>query len=203
MQQGRRTNQQRSDETRAALLAAARRLFVERGYAGTSTPDIVAEVGVSRGALYHQFADKQALFQAVLVEESRAITDAIDSASSEHADARSRLISGTQGYLLAMRVPGRCRLLLVEGPTALGPAQMRSIDLDNGARTLVAGLREAAPHARAEALAAFADLLSAAFDKAALLIDQGAESHQYEQAAVDLLLAVADRLAQGEPRQRT
>src|ERR1700729_1607421 len=62
----RRTQADRSAATRDALVAAARRLFAAQGFAEVPTDAIVAEAGVTRGALYHQFADKTALFDAVL-----------------------------------------------------------------------------------------------------------------------------------------
>src|SRR5215210_4289609 len=55
----------RGDATREALLRVGRRLFAERGFAGVGTEEIVAETGVTRGALYHHFADKRDLFRAV------------------------------------------------------------------------------------------------------------------------------------------
>src|SRR5215208_5703540 len=61
----RRTQADRSAATRAALIAAGRKLWSERGYAAVGTPEIAALAGVTRGAMYHQFADKAALFSAV------------------------------------------------------------------------------------------------------------------------------------------
>ena len=70
MQEGRKTQEERREATRRALNTAARRQFAESGYAATNTPAIAAAAGVTRGALYHHFADKQALFEAVVEEVS-------------------------------------------------------------------------------------------------------------------------------------
>src|ERR1700721_1209712 len=62
----RRTQEERSAATRDALISAARRLWGQRGYAEVGTPEIATEAGVTRGAMYHQFADKAALFRDVV-----------------------------------------------------------------------------------------------------------------------------------------
>src|ERR1700676_4009541 len=67
----RRTQAQRTAATRAVLIEAARKLFAEKGFADVSTQTIVAAAGVTRGALYHQFDDKAALFAAVYEDVER------------------------------------------------------------------------------------------------------------------------------------
>ncbi|WP_264993265.1 TetR/AcrR family transcriptional regulator, partial [Mycobacterium montefiorense] len=66
MESKRRTQEERSAATRDALISAARRLWGERSYAEVGTPEIAATAGVTRGAMYHQFADKAALFSEVV-----------------------------------------------------------------------------------------------------------------------------------------
>ena len=167
---GRRSNRERTEEMRRRLLEAARALFVERGYPDTGTPEIVTTAGVTRGALYHHFADKRALFRAVVEAEAAAVATEIEAAGDDGGDAASRLLAGARAYLAAMAVPGRTRLLLVEAPAVLGDAEMRAIDGDHAERTLREGLGDAM---RAGAitplpLAPLTSLLSAMFDRAAL-----------------------------------
>src|SRR6516225_8046006 len=58
-------NVARGEATRGQLIAVARRMFAERGYEDTSIEAVLQEAGVSRGSLYHHFASKEALFEAV------------------------------------------------------------------------------------------------------------------------------------------
>ncbi len=66
----------RAESTRRALLDSARSLFGERGYAGTSVDEVVRHAGLTKGALYHHFRDKDDLFRAVLEEVKRDVTSA-------------------------------------------------------------------------------------------------------------------------------
>lgn len=170
-----RSNRERTETTRQALLDAARRLFVESGYAETSTPDIVAAAGITRGALYHHFPDKQALFRAVISHEAAAVAAAIDAMTAPASDPIRALVDGANAYLDAMAVPGRVRLLLIDGPAVLGPAEMAALDAAHGGGTLREGLAAALDTGDNADVAIIASLLSAAFDRAALLIAQGGD----------------------------
>ena len=188
----RRSNRERSDTTRAAILDAARGLFVTRGYADTSTPDIVAAAGLTRGALYHHFEDKKALFRAVAEREAISVATSIEQATSRDLSAREALKVGARAYFDAMREPGRIRLLLLDGPAVLGKREMMAIDAANAQRTLEEGIAEAmAPETvSADRLSAMASLLSAAFDRAALDIADGASSEVY----VETIGTLIDRM---------
>ncbi|RWG02210.1 TetR/AcrR family transcriptional regulator [Mesorhizobium sp.] len=197
---GRRSNRDRTEATRADLIRAARKLFTEKSYAETGTPEIVAAASVTRGALYHHFADKQALLAAVLEQEAATVAAEIDRASPASLSARDALISGSDAYLAAMRAPGRTRLLLLDGPAVLGRAAMDEIDNRHGNRSLREGLI-AAMRARsmvklpAEALTA---VLAAAFDRAALAIEAGASAEEYRA----VLMALMDGLSPAPPRSK-
>jgi AcrR family transcriptional regulator len=92
---------EQSEQTRRLLLAVARQLFAERGYAGTSTEEIVQRAGVTRGALYHQFRDKEDLFRAVYEEVEREL------AEDRAASSRVRRESDAQAIRAQRSVPGR------------------------------------------------------------------------------------------------
>ncbi|NLS19448.1 TetR/AcrR family transcriptional regulator [Rhizobium sp. P40RR-XXII] len=188
-----RSNRERTEKTKAALIAAARALFVEKGYAETSTPEIVAAAGITRGALYHHFEDKRALFRAVVREEALAVTRAIEQATPEQLAPRNALIAGSNAYLDAMRVTGRTRLLLIEGPTVLGLAEMKQLDEETTTLTLKQGLEAALGHGHGPdtPVEALADILSAAFDRAALAVDAGGDARRYRIAIAHMIEHIA------------
>ena len=179
---GRRSNRERSDATRTALIDAGRRLFVEKSYAETSTPDLVAEAGLTRGALYHHFADKKALFRAVVEAESAAVARDVEIATPDGLEALEALRKGGDAFLAAMRAPGRTRLLLLDGPAVLGRKAMDEIDSAHAGRTLREGLQAAmeAGAIRRLPVDPLAALLGAAYDRAALGIEAGGSAREYE-----------------------
>ncbi|HEY0819242.1 MAG TPA: helix-turn-helix domain-containing protein [Rhizobacter sp.] len=166
-----RTNPERSEATRSALLDAARELFVAHGYGDTATPAVCAAAGMTRGALYHHFVDKRDLFHAVVAREAQAVAAEIEAASPTDLPADQALLAGGDAYLAAMAVPGRTRLLLVEGPAALGREAMQALDAANAEGTLRTGL--AAAGLKGVDLDVLTGWLSAAFDRAALDLQEG------------------------------
>ncbi len=176
----RRSNRQRTAETRTALIEAARALFVEKGYAETGTPEIVAAAKVTRGALYHHFADKADLFKTVVEQEAQQVSQAIESNSVETSTPLDGLLSGADAYFAAMSVPGRTRLLLLDGLSVLGHAEMARIDAQTGGDELRKGLARALPDDAP--LQALSTILSAAFDRASLAIADKADAEDYREA---------------------
>jgi AcrR family transcriptional regulator len=186
--ESRRTNKERTETTRAALVGAARDLFVRNGYAATGTPDIVAAAGVTRGALYHHFADKEALFAAVIRAEAHAIATAIRATDFAGLTPEAALIRGGEAFLAAMQVPGRTRLMLIDAPAVLGRDMLNQIDGETGEQTLIEGLAAALPAGRP--VAELAALLSSAFDRAALEIEAGGDATLWQAALASLINGV-------------
>ncbi|MFJ6655848.1 TetR/AcrR family transcriptional regulator [Streptomyces sp. NPDC091377] len=130
MSADRRTQADRSAATRKALLEAGRTLFGEIGYAEVSTAAIVKAAGVSRGAMYHQFADKRALFEAVLEDVERDLVRSIGSAvaAAGPADPVESLVVGCLAWLDASAEPGVQRIALLDAPAVLGWERWREIE---------------------------------------------------------------------------
>jgi AcrR family transcriptional regulator len=112
----------RSEATRQRLVAAARTLFAERGYAGVATEQVVQAAGVTRGALYHQFRDKAALFAAVAETIHAEIAHRITAGAQADGatDPMATLHAGMRRFLEACADPTVERILLLDGPAVLG-----------------------------------------------------------------------------------
>ena len=178
--QVRKSQAERRQETRRLLVSAARQLFAEKGYAGAGTPEIVTAAGVTRGALYHHFADKLALFRAVVEEEHLLVAMSINAASGDDDEVGpvKALVAGSDAFIKAMQDPGRRRIMLVDAPAVLGRDVVDAIDARHGLDTLICGLRDAmdAGAIRRLPVEPLAHLFSAMFDRAALApADQAAD----------------------------
>ena len=125
----RRTQADRSAATRDALVAAARRLFAEQGFAEVPTDAIVAAAGVTRGALYHQFADKTALFDAVLeaveADIARRLAGAV--AAAGISDPVEAMRHAVRTWLDICVEPEIHRIALIDGPSVVGWAHWREV----------------------------------------------------------------------------
>lgn len=183
----RRSQEERSQAMRGRLITAARALFLSKGYAATGTPEITAAAGVTRGALYHHFADKSDLFRAVVAVEAEALAEGL----RDIPKGRDALRQGSAAWFDAMALPGRAQLLLRDGPSVLGPDEMARIDGGSGAVALRAGLSPVAGLPEGPVLDALAEVVSAGFDRAALAISGGAEARPYH----DALSMLLDRLS--------
>src|SRR6201993_4122449 len=122
MDDNRRTQAERAAETREALIAAARPLFAEHGFSDVALETIVRAAGVTRGALYHHFADKTELFAAVFeqVEGEMAARMAEAVAAARETDPVEVMRLGTRFWLDACADPEVQRIVLMDAPVVLG-----------------------------------------------------------------------------------
>lgn len=175
---------------RARLIEAARAVFVKKGYAEASTPEIVRTAGATRGALYHHFEDKRALFRAVVEAEAQSVTAAIEAASTT-VETQEALAEGSRAFFDAMSDAARAQLLLVDGPAVLGAVEMDQIDAGGGRQSLLVGLKAAHPDHDVETLSAMAVVLSAAFDRAALEVAQSRADPTVFESVLNRLMGAA------------
>lgn len=137
----RRTPEQAA-ETREAVLRAARKLFAEAGYSGASVAAIAEGAGVTKGALFHHFQSKEDLFLEIwrdLQLEMDADARAAASAARSKTDPFAAFLAGARVYLDRASDPDYQRIVLVDGPSVLGPARWHELEFDLGSRTLVPG----------------------------------------------------------------
>ncbi len=119
-----RTQAQRRERTRGALIDAGRALFAERGYAGAGREEIVERAGVTRGAMYHHFSSKEALFLAVFEVVERELCDAIAQHAMVSRDPIEQLRLGARAFLDAAATTEVRRICLLDAPSVL-PVEVR------------------------------------------------------------------------------
>jgi AcrR family transcriptional regulator len=175
----RRTQSERSAATQQALLSAARGLWGERGYAEVGTPEIAEAAGVTRGAMYHQFADKTALFLAVLeaLEEEvmqRLAQDVAAAAPKTPADA---IYVAADAWLDIAREPEVRQLMLLDAPSVLGWEGFREISQRYalGMTEELLGAAIEAGQLKRQPVRPLATVMLAALDEAAMSIASSEE----------------------------
>lgn len=128
--------------TRQAVLSAAREQFATRGYAATSTADIAAAAGITRGAVYHHFADKPALFLAVFMSITADLDAAVRvAAASFRGSPKERFLAGSRACLEFMRRPDYLQIATTDAPAVLGMQSWYNIDSGLGMASIELGLQ--------------------------------------------------------------
>ncbi len=122
------TQAERREKTKASIVKAARRIFGERGFAGTTMDDIAAGARVAKGAVYHHFATKEAVFEAVFEQVSIDLVSDLDRISRAEKDPLAAMAAGTQGYFAACAKGPTGQIILRDGPAVLGWERWREID---------------------------------------------------------------------------
>jgi AcrR family transcriptional regulator len=134
-----------AEATRAALVASARALFAERGYAAVSIEEIVRRARVTRGALYHHFEDKADLFRAVFEDVQQDLARRLLEAAASQPDESKHLEIGCHAFLDACAEPDVQRIVLIDGPAVLGWEAWHESDVNFGLgllrRSVEAGIR--------------------------------------------------------------
>ncbi|MBR0555726.1 TetR/AcrR family transcriptional regulator [Ciceribacter sp. L1K23] len=108
------------EENRAKLIGAARKAFAEKGYAAASMDELTAEVGLTRGALYHNFGDKRGLLAAVVDQIDSEMAARAQQIGAETADDWDGLLAEGAAYIEMALDPEVQRIVLLDGPAVLG-----------------------------------------------------------------------------------
>ena len=193
----RRTQAERTAATRAALIKTARKLFADKGFVDVSTQAIVAAAGVTRGALYHQFGDKAALFAAVYEDVERDLVADIAEQimTAQPLDPLEAMRVGARLFLDRCASPDVQQIVLIDAPAVLGWDRWREVGVKYGLGVIEGMLA----HAIAEAaipdqpVRATAHVLLGALDEAALFVSRATNRDR----ARTEMEAVCDRLISG------
>jgi AcrR family transcriptional regulator len=182
--------------TRDRLVAVAKELFARDGYEATSIEEVLQRSGVSRGALYHHFPDKRALFEAVI---RRVHADAVQStieAARGSADGVAALRAGCLAWLKLSRDPSIRRIVLIDAPATVGWELWRKIDEEHSFGIMKSGLSAAAkrnllPRRHIDVVA---HMLLATLNELALLIATAVDQRRAERDAIQAFDFLLQRL---------
>lgn len=169
MSDGRR---ERGAATRGRLIATARELFGERGFEGTSIEAVLERSGVARGALYHHFAGKAELFDAVLESVNAELAEEATARARAGGDPLESLLGGARAWLGMALDPAMQRIVLIDPPAVVGWQRWRELDERYWLGGLRADFRRLAREGRvpAEHAEMLAQMLYAALNEASLVI---------------------------------
>ncbi|MEO0441080.1 MAG: TetR/AcrR family transcriptional regulator [Pseudomonadota bacterium] len=169
------SNAKRTEKTRKLLIKHGKKIFVEKGFAATSTPEIVKSAGVTRGALYHHFEDKTDLLRAIVEQDCEAVGADINRGSQDADNAIDMLKSGSTAFVRSITSQGRARTILIEGPAVLGQKELLEIEDRHTRLSLKQGLEAALNQGAIKRLPLqpMVELVSSMLDGAALKVEAG------------------------------
>jgi AcrR family transcriptional regulator len=178
--------------TRDDIVGAARALFTERGFAGTSTTAVVAAAGVTRGALYHHFADKAALFREVFSQLLRELDDAVREAALAEAGALDAFAAGSRALLDFVVRPDYHQIAVVDAPSVLGSETWHAIDAGLGLASVELGLKaiDQEGRLRVPATPALAVAVYGALTEAGIVLSRGGPDVPSRDDLVDAVLGL-------------
>jgi AcrR family transcriptional regulator len=122
------TKAEQTLRTRRAILDRARHLFATKGYAATGTEEMISELGITRGALYHQFGDKLGVFRAVIAEAYSEMTEHIRTRIQPLDNNWEQLVVGCQAFLEVAQQEELRRLMFIEAPAVLAADTLSEFD---------------------------------------------------------------------------
>jgi AcrR family transcriptional regulator len=188
--------EQHADATRRAILAAARHAFARRGYAATSLDAICRPAGLTKGALYHHFADKAAVLQAVYIEMEQELAAAVQQAVLAcGGGAWDRMLAAIDAFFTASAEPAYARIVLRDAPLVLDAHHGREIDHAIGlglVATLVSDLL--AEVRRALPVQVTARILLAAASEVAMAMAHAANPARVRRDGTAVLIALLEGL---------
>jgi AcrR family transcriptional regulator len=189
-------NVARGEATRGQLIGIATRMFAERGYEDTSIEAVLREAGVSRGSLYHHFASKEALFEAVAEEVETSVGAQTLAAASGSAGPLEALRAGFVAWIRLAGDPVVRRILLIDGPSVLGWERWRAMEEQHALGLIRAVLKIIADEGktRPELVGTLSHVLLASVNEVALLVARSDDREAAMQAGADAIDELLRRL---------
>ena len=203
MQGQRRSQSERSAATRRALHAAARRLWAEHGYAAVSTPEIARAAGVTRGAMYHQYADKAALFRAVLEALDADVIDRLQAvvAAAQPKTPADTMHALADAWLDIAGEPEIRQIMLLDAPSVIGWTEYREMSQQNSVARAEELLNAAieAGQLKPQPLRPLALVLLGALEEAAMYLARAENPDQAREEARAVVRDLIDGLLRPSP----
>lgn len=189
-------NVARGEATRGQLIAIARRMFADRGYEDTSIEAVLREAGVSRGSLYHHFAGKEALFEAVAEDVETSVGEQTLAAAGGSDGPVAALRAGFLAWIRLAGDPVVRRILLIDAPSVLGWERWRAMEEQHALGLIRAVLQVIAEEGKLqqELVGTLAHVLLASVNEVALLVARSEDQEAAMQAGTDAIDELLQRL---------